>query len=66
MAILYDESSINCFMEHFMVTIQIRSVKNYSPIEFLNKLRNVDWTIVTNCTDVNKAWDNFKTIFLKL
>ena len=47
-------------------TIKIRSVKNYSPIEFLNKLRNVDWTIVTNCTDVNKAWDNFKTIFFKL
>ena len=46
-------------------TIKIRSVKNYSPIDFINKLRNVDWSTVTNCTDVNKAWDNFKTIFFE-
>ena len=47
-------------------TIKIRSLKNYSPIEFLSKLRNVDWTNVTNCTNVNEAWDNFKKIFFEV
>ena len=44
-------------------TIQIRSLKNYSVHLFLSKLRNVDWSIVTTCSDVNEAWYKFKTIF---
>ena len=44
-------------------TIKIRSLKKYSSFEFLNKLRRVDWSTVTNCTNVNEAWDKFQTIF---
>ena len=47
-------------------TIKIRSLKNYSTVDFLTKLRNTDWTIVTNCTDVNTAWSKFKDIFIKI
>ena len=34
--------------------------------DFLNKLRNVDWSSVTNCTNVNEAWENFKTKFINV
>ena len=47
-------------------TIKIRSLKNYSVHDFLNKLRNVDWSNVKNCSDVNDAWYKFKSIFLKI
>ena len=47
-------------------TIKIRSLKNYSVIDFLNKLRNIDWTVVTNCTEVNTAWPKFKDIFINV
>ena len=47
-------------------TIKIRSMKNYSPLEFINKLRMINWANVTNCTDVNLAWENFKSIFLQI
>ena len=35
-------------------------------IDFLNKLRNIDWTVVTNCTEVNTAWPKFKEIFINV
>ena len=44
-------------------TIRFRSIKNYSQLDFLNRLRNIDWSIVMNCQDVNDAWSIFKTIF---
>ena len=47
-------------------TIKIRSLKNYSVHDFLNKLRNVDWSSVINCTNVNEAWENFKTKFINV
>ena len=47
-------------------TIKIRSLKNYSAISLLNNLRNIDWSTVTNCYDVNEAWYNFKTRFIEV
>ena len=44
-------------------TIRIRSMKNYSQINFLEKLRTVDWSGVMNCQHVNDAWCNFKSLF---
>ena len=47
-------------------TIKIRSLKNYSVVSLLNNLRNIDWSTVTNCSDVNEAWYNFKTRFIEV
>ena len=47
-------------------TITIRSLKNYSSVEFLDKLRNTNWTNITNCNDVNIAWLRFKEIFVNI
>ena len=44
--------------------VRIRSLRNYSIEEFTNKLRNTDWTTVTECIDINEAWEKFKTIFI--
>ena len=44
-------------------TIKFRSMKNYSQLDFLNKLRNMNWLVVMNSQDVNEAWSIFKTIF---
>ena len=44
-------------------TIKFRSMKNYSQLDFLNRLRNIDWSVVLTCQDVNDAWDIFKSIF---
>ena len=38
-------------------------MKKYSKENFIEKLNTVDWSIVTRCTDVNVAWEKFKTIF---
>ena len=47
-------------------TVKLRSLKNYSTEEFLNKLREADWSIVTGCNNVNDAWGNFKNIFIHI
>ena len=46
-------------------TMKIRSLEKYSVTDFLDKLRNIDWAVVTNCTEVNTAWLKFKDIFYK-
>ena len=38
-------------------------MKNYSQLDFLNELRNINWLVVMNSQDVNEAWSIFKTIF---
>ena len=43
--------------------IRFRSLKNYSQLDFLIRLRNVNWSRVMSCQDVNEAWSIFKTIF---
>ena len=32
----------------------------------MNKLRNINWSVVTDCNDVNVAWSNFKEIFIQI
>ena len=32
----------------------------------MNKLRNVNWSRVTHCTDVNQAWGIFSTLFINI
>ena len=45
-------------------TAKIRSLRNYSIDLLLNKLREVEWTNVTNCDNTNDAWENFRNIFI--
>ena len=47
-------------------TIKIRSLKNYSALDFLTKLRNTNWANVTECNNVNDAWSKFKQIFTNI
>ena len=47
-------------------TIKIRSLRNYSPDGFLDKLQEVDWSVVTRCNNVNEAWGMFKNIFTQV
>ncbi|XP_069941386.1 uncharacterized protein [Cherax quadricarinatus] len=44
-------------------TIKMRSTRNYSKETLVNRLHNCDWTEITSCTDVNDAWEKFKTMF---
>ena len=44
-------------------TITVRSIKNYSETEFQSKLRQTDWSSVTNNSDVETAWLEFSKIF---
>ena len=46
--------------------VKMRSLRNYSPASLLLELSNVDWSNVLNCNNVNLAWDNFKSVFLKI
>ena len=46
-------------------TIRIRQMKNYSQEAFLNKLKELDWSIVTKIKDdVNLALEKFNTLFV--
>ena len=45
-------------------TTDIRSLKNYNEVSFNLKLSAIDWSGLTNCTDVNKAWSIFQNIFI--
>ena len=47
-------------------TVKIRSLKNYCNNTFIEKLRNLDWSIVLQCTDVNVAWNKFKIMFTQI
>ena len=41
-------------------------MKNYSAFDFLTKLRNTNWSNVTECNNVNDAWSKFKEIFINI
>ena len=43
-----------------------RSKKNYSSEVFIEKLKEVNWENVFRCSNVNDAWDSFKTMFLEV
>ena len=47
-------------------TVKIRSLRNYSIDLLLNKLREVNWTNVTNSDNSNDAWENFRNIFTRI
>lgn len=41
-------------------TAQIRSLKNYDKVKFIEKLNKADWFKVINEENINIAWSNFK------
>ena len=43
-------------------TIKCRDYKSYDPVELRNHLASIDWNIVFECTDVNRAWVIFGDI----
>ena len=47
-------------------TVSARSMKNYSSEVFIEKLKEVNWENVFRCSNVNDAWDSFKTMFLEV
>ena len=44
--------------------VSSRNYRNYDENAFGNHLRQSDWDYFYSCTDVNKAWESFKNIFL--
>jgi hypothetical protein len=47
-------------------TVNARSMKNYCSEIFIEKLKELNWDNVFICSNVNDAWDSFKTIFLQI
>ena len=47
-------------------TVKLRSLKNYDQEVFTNKLRNINWYLVTDCEDINKAWKMFSNLFMSV
>ena len=47
-------------------TVKLRSLKNYCSNTFTEKLKNLDWSIVLQCTDVNDVWNRFKIMFTQI
>ena len=41
-------------------------MRNYNIDVFLNRLHEVDWSIVTRCNNVNEAWVNFKNLITQV
>ena len=48
--------------KHYIIAI--KSMKTYNENSFIEKLQNMDWSIVLNSIDdVNMAWESFKAMF---
>ena len=45
-------------------TTTLRSLKKYSDEAFISQLSLIDWSSITNCSDVNEAWSKFQDIFI--
>ena len=45
-------------------TATLRSLKSYNEETFNSQLSLVDWSSITNCTDVNEAWSKFQNVFI--
>ncbi|XP_071959528.1 uncharacterized protein [Antedon mediterranea] len=45
---------------------KLRSLKNYNVNNYLEKLNDIDWSVVTNNDDVNIAWLTLKDIIIKV
>ncbi len=39
------------------------SFKNFNDIDYIDSIKNVNWDLVTNCTDVDQAWMIWKHLF---
>lgn len=46
--------------------VNIRTLKNYTKEAFENKLTQVDWQEIYDCTEVDQAWCAFKSKFLSV
>jgi len=61
-----DHSPIYCTRKATKLSIgshnnaTLRSLKNYSKMNFQTSLLSVDWNPVLICEDVNEAWERFK------
>ena len=45
-------------------SVKVRSLKNYKPSIFMDKLLNVYWVSILACESVDMAWNMFKGYFL--
>ena len=41
-------------------------MKNYSKESLIEKLQSIEWSAVLQSTDINEAWEIFKTIFIQI
>ena len=46
--------------------VTFRSMKGYSKAELIHRLSEVNWNCVSQCGDVNVAWNRFKTVFVNI
>ena len=46
--------------------VTFRSMKGYSKAELIHRLSEVNWNCVSQCVDVNVAWNRFKTVFVNI
>ena len=44
-------------------TTTLRSMKRYNEETFNIQLSLIDWSLITNCTDVNQAWSDLQDVF---
>ena len=44
-------------------TVKIRSLRNYTRDKLVESLNSVNWSDVSNCSDVNQAWSTFESLF---
>ena len=47
-------------------TVSARSMKNYCSENYIEKLQRINWENVFNCSNVNDAWNSFKTMLLQV
>jgi len=43
--------------------ITTRNLKNFSEEQFINDIQRSQWPEISKCTNVNEAWDCWKTVF---
>ena len=46
--------------------VTFRSMKGYRKAELIHRLSEVNWNCVSQCGDVNVAWNGFKTVFVNI
>ena len=47
-------------------TVSARSMKNYCSENYIEKLQRINWENVFDCSNVNDAWNSFKTMLLQV